>query len=92
MTFSARRLDTGSSVPVETPYQRAKQVWDNRIGDAYAHARNWRLMAFCMAGISCIFAAGFDLTGSFCTKRNVRTRFGKEFLSCRRRDLARSRS
>jgi type IV secretory pathway TrbF-like protein len=59
MTFSARRLDTGSSVPIETPYQRAKQVWDNRIGDAYAHARNWRLMAFCMAGVSCIFAAGF---------------------------------
>ncbi len=33
-----------------------------------------------------------DLTGSFCTKRNVRTRFGREFLSCRRRGLARSRS
>jgi hypothetical protein len=33
-----------------------------------------------------------DLTGSFCTKRNVRTRFGREFLSCRRRGLVLSRS
>jgi type IV secretion system protein VirB5 len=57
--FSHRRLDTGSSVPQETPYLRAKQVWDGRIGDAYAHARNWRIMAFCMVGVSVIFAAGF---------------------------------
>ena len=57
--FAQRRLDTGSSVPQDTPYQRAAQVWDNRIGNAYAHARNWRLMAFGLAGISCIFAAGF---------------------------------
>jgi type IV secretion system protein VirB5 len=57
--FSQRRLDTGTSLPQETPYQRARQVWDNRIGDGYAHARNWRIMAFCMAGVSLIFAAGF---------------------------------
>ncbi len=30
----------------ETPYQRAAQVWDERIGSARAQARNWRLMAF----------------------------------------------
>lgn len=57
--FATRRLETGTSLPQETPYQRASQVWDNRIGSAYAHARNWRLMAFVLAGISCIFAAGF---------------------------------
>lgn len=57
--FSQRRLDTGTSMPQETPYLRAKQIWDNRIGDGYAHARNWRIMAFCMAGVSLIFAAGF---------------------------------
>lgn len=28
-----------------TPYQRAGQVWDERIGSARAQARNWRLMA-----------------------------------------------
>ncbi len=29
----------------ETPYQRAAQVWDDRIGSARVQARNWRLMA-----------------------------------------------
>lgn len=29
-----------------TPYQRAAQVWDDRIGSARVAARNWRLMAF----------------------------------------------
>ena len=32
-------------VPV-TPYQRAAQVWDERIGSARVQAKNWRLMAF----------------------------------------------
>lgn len=30
----------------ETPYQKAAQVWDERIGSARAQAANWRLMAF----------------------------------------------
>jgi len=30
----------------ETPYQRAAQVWDDRIGSARVQAKNWRLMAF----------------------------------------------
>jgi len=30
----------------ETPYQKAAQVWDERIGSARVQARNWRLMAF----------------------------------------------
>ena len=29
-----------------TPYQRAGQVWDERIGSARVQARNWRIMAF----------------------------------------------
>ena len=29
-----------------TPYQRAAQVWDERIGSARVQARNWRMMAF----------------------------------------------
>jgi type IV secretion system protein VirB5 len=29
-----------------TPFQRAAQVWDERIGSARVQARNWRLMAF----------------------------------------------
>lgn len=29
-----------------TPYQRAAQMWDERIGSARVQARNWRVMAF----------------------------------------------
>ena len=29
-----------------TPYQKAAQVWDERIGSARVQARNWRLIAF----------------------------------------------
>lgn len=33
-----------------TPYQKAAQLWDERIGSARVQARNWRLMAFgCLA-------------------------------------------
>jgi len=45
------RQDAGT----QTPYQRAAQVWDDRIGSARVQARNWRLMAFgCL-----ILLAGF---------------------------------
>ncbi len=36
----------GKSPEPETPYQRAAQVWDDRIGSARVQAKNWRLMAF----------------------------------------------
>ncbi len=36
----------GATPEPETPYQRAAQVWDERIGSARVQARNWRLMAF----------------------------------------------
>lgn len=36
----------GKSPGPETPYQRAAQVWDDRIGSARVQARNWRFMAF----------------------------------------------
>ena len=45
----------GKTPQPETPYQRAAQVWDERIGSARVQARNWRYMAFA----SLILAAGF---------------------------------
>jgi type IV secretion system protein VirB5 len=36
----------GKSPEPETPYQRAAQIWDDRIGSARVQARNWRLIAF----------------------------------------------
>ncbi|WP_273281928.1 conjugal transfer protein TrbF [Pseudooceanicola atlanticus] len=45
----------GKSPEPETPYQKAAQVWDERIGSARVQARNWRFMAFG----SLILSAGF---------------------------------
>lgn len=36
----------GKTPQPETPYQRAAQVWDERIGSARVQAKNWRVMAF----------------------------------------------
>ena len=45
----------GKTPEPETPYQKAAQVWDERIGSARVQARNWRYMAFgCL-----ILSAGF---------------------------------
>ncbi|WP_306118403.1 MULTISPECIES: conjugal transfer protein TrbF [unclassified Roseitalea] len=35
-----------------TPYQKAAQAWDERIGSARVQARNWRLMAFCCLALA----------------------------------------
>lgn len=44
--FSRPGVRYGSTPMPETPYQRAAQAWDERIGSARVQARNWRLMAF----------------------------------------------
>ena len=36
----------GRTESAVTPYQKAAQVWDERIGSARLQARNWRIMAF----------------------------------------------
>jgi type IV secretion system protein TrbF len=36
----------GKTPAPETPYQKAAQVWDERIGSARVQAHNWRLIAF----------------------------------------------
>src|SRR6202165_441491 len=41
-----------------TPYQKAAQVWDERIGSARAQAKNWRLMAFGCLMLSAGLAIG----------------------------------
>ncbi|MEQ1756531.1 MAG: conjugal transfer protein TrbF [Micropepsaceae bacterium] len=42
----------------ETPYQKAQQVWDERLGSARAQAFNWRLMAFSCLAFSLALAGG----------------------------------
>ncbi|OOO17830.1 conjugal transfer protein TrbF [Rhizobium sophoriradicis] len=41
----------------ETPYQKAAQAWDERIGSARVQARNWRLMALGSLALAGGFAA-----------------------------------
>ena len=37
-----------------TPYQKAAQVWDERLGSARVQASNWRLAALAATGLSCV--------------------------------------
>lgn len=46
MRFKRALQRYGRTPEPETPYQRAGQVWDERLGSARAQAMNWRLMAF----------------------------------------------
>jgi len=51
--FKRAAAHYGKTPDPETPYQRAAQVWDERIGSARVQAKNWRLMAF-----GCLILAG----------------------------------
>lgn len=57
MRFTRAIQRYGRTPEPETPYQRAGQLWDERIGSARVQARNWRLMAFggllLSTGLSC---------------------------------------
>ncbi|KQX19191.1 MULTISPECIES: conjugal transfer protein TrbF [unclassified Sphingomonas] len=53
MLFKRSVQRYGRTPEPDTPYQRAGQVWDERIGSARVQARNWRLMAF-----GCLSLAG----------------------------------
>lgn len=44
--FQRSSVRYGRTPEPETPYQKAAQAWDERIGSARVQARNWRLMAF----------------------------------------------
>jgi len=48
----------GTTLEPVTPYQKAAQVWDERIGSARVQARNWRLMAFGSLVLSAGLGAG----------------------------------
>jgi type IV secretory pathway TrbF-like protein len=45
MAFKRAVQRYGRTPEPETPFQRAGQMWDDRIGSARVQARNWRIMA-----------------------------------------------
>ena len=56
--FKRSSVRYGHTPLPETPYQKAAQVWDDRIGSARVQARNWRLVAFGCLGLAAGLAGG----------------------------------
>jgi type IV secretion system protein VirB5 len=56
--FKRPSVRYGRTPEPETPYQKAAQVWDERIGSARVQAKNWRLMAFGSLMLSAGLASG----------------------------------
>lgn len=54
----------GRTPQPETPYQRAAQVWDDRIGSARVQARSWRLACFGALALSAGLAGGLVWQGA----------------------------
>ncbi len=53
----------GTTPEPVTPYQKAAQLWDERIGSARVQARNWRLMAFAAMGLATTAVIGLIIQG-----------------------------
>lgn len=62
--FKRPSIRYGKAPEPETPYQRAAQVWDDRIGSARVQARNWRLIAFGCLAVSAGLAGGLVWQGA----------------------------
>lgn len=54
--FKRSAVHYGRTPEPVTPYQKAAQVWDERIGAARVQAKNWRLMAFACLALATGFA------------------------------------
>ncbi|GAY19969.1 conjugative transfer protein TrbF [Sphingobium fuliginis] len=62
--FRRPTIRYGMTPEPETPYQRAAQVWDDRIGSARVQARNWRLAFFGALGLSTCLTGGIIWQGA----------------------------
>lgn len=56
--FRRSSVRYGTTPEPVTPYQRAAQVWDDRIGSARIQARSWRLACFAALSLSGALAGG----------------------------------
>lgn len=57
MRFRRASVRYGRTPDPDTPYARAAQAWDQRLGSARVQASNWRLMAFGSLVLSTALAA-----------------------------------
>ena len=65
----------GQTPAPATPYQRAEQLWDERIGSARVQAANWRLMAFGALALAAV-AMGDDIRAALPLDRDAIRRRG----------------
>jgi len=62
--FRRPNIRYGKAPEPETPYQRAAQAWDDRIGSARVQAKNWRLAFFGTLALSGGLAGGLLWQGA----------------------------
>src|SRR3546814_7356008 len=58
MRFKKPQVRYADTPQPATPYQAARQVWDDRIGTPRVQAKNWRLMAFGCLTLALLMAGG----------------------------------
>lgn len=58
MIFRRSATHYGDSPAPVTPYQKAAQEWDERIGSGRVREKNWRMAAFLSLGLSLAMAGG----------------------------------
>lgn len=56
--FNETPVNFKPSAAPATPYQKAAEEWDNRIGSARKQAYNWRIMALSLCGLSFLLVIG----------------------------------
>lgn len=56
--FKRQTRSYSSQATPQSPFAKAAQVWDERIGSARVQARNWRLMAFAALALSAMLGLG----------------------------------
>ena len=52
-----------ASEPLDTPYKRARDVWDSRMGALLQNIRLWRLATFVCFGVVCVEGMGLIYLG-----------------------------
>jgi type IV secretion system protein TrbF len=58
------RASWAPSELLETPYLKARQEWDRRMGMTVVQARNWRLAAFAALGLILVSLFGLIYLGA----------------------------